>query len=354
MSRNSKYLKIIYDKYYKIHDEGIENNSVHMSFPQYVALVQTFFDRYINDKKWKKNPEERPVIFTALCITPFQWFNFDITPKEGKKTTEIVNISDISSMHANEHWSDYHNYLINYRCDHYFYDKLTGKGKCKRLQGTQDCIKKGVLHNILRELGARPCNNVVDQTKFKIYRCLLTLDTKKKKSRIYERVNFPDTKVVEKQLKNHYIGINNSGEFLLDSSEFTKLDLPYEIELNEKAYLIVDEKEKNKINEISNRTYHFIKLERFFKNLFQNPVHSKLNFKLDDNKYRTIVRNQLPEDFIIFGYKNNSYVKWEFAIASDVAIEKHYTEVKFLFDGGNDQPIFVNLYNLVEEILLEF
>jgi len=322
-------------------EENFANKCIYLSFPQYVSLVQYTIDNYLTQHKWKKN--RKPIIFTALCITPLQWFNFRITPLNHKKAVEIANIEDIDEMYADKHWIDYHHFLIRHTCSKLQFH--SNRIECSAKKDITHC-HKGILHRMLFPVERRGyCHDEIqDQTNFDFFRYLFTINFPPR-----EKIHFPNEIVVRNQLLKFSIGVLNDG-FLFKQSDLAAYTMPYTISRDKAAYLIADERLKQHILSL-NKDWQFFPLADFLKNLYQNPLNVKLNYSLTLDQYNLIARNRLPEDFIIFGYTENGNRSWEFAIASDVANEKEFSKVTLQF--GDDNATFNNLCRLVNGILNE-
>lgn len=318
--------------------DNFVNNSIYMSFPQYVALVQYSISLFLTQKMYREQPDINPIIFTALCITPFQWFNFRIEPRGTVRINKIRTIDDIKMMCAERHWIDYHDFLIKLNCSNFMIEKTV----CKVKKDLNSCTK-GVLHRrLFNEQERSYCHKDIIESQFELYRYLLTI-----KFEPSEKIHFPNETIVEQQL-DHFILVNNQNEYLLPAETINNLQLPYKVYPNEHAYLIVDETHKERI--LQNQQFKCFSVREFFSNLFQKSPYAFLNFKLGEGQYSEIANNIGSEDFIIFGYhrSGNNY-EWQFAILSDVAIEKQFVRVSVLHRNFSDR--FSHLTNIVNKFL---
>lgn len=317
MSKPKKIYKMFASSALVLLEENIQNRYIYLSFPQYVALVQEFVKSYVhkNIKKQKKTP----AIFTGLCITPLQWFNYKIMPSQDKKVIGIQSMDDITSCWADTHWLNYHEFLIRLRCTNFL--------SCKE-----------PLIRCIEHISSPPKCNHTRNTSFNFYRYLLTVDSD---INVHEQFNFPKANIVEKQLNDMWIHLHKNG-FVYDANKLSSISYYQNMPSNERAYLVTD-----------TYTNNAKKLGDVFMNYFQLPTHSniyidhqsqryKVKKTINSTLYNDYCSNSLPEDFIIFGYLVNGRIDSSFALGCDVSEDK----VKLMLLNKDDPKL-----NILEEIV---
>lgn len=319
---------LISDYQSKMEKQLEDHGSLNVTFPQYVGLVRNFTSSFLG-YNWSK--EGLPVIFTALCVTPWQWFNYNLRPLGPQKAMEVASLSDVEVMEVDPYWVDYHKFLIRLRCD-----------------------KSDTCKNIISKCVTNEVSCFQRRSTFKFYRYILTVDPNIIRPKdIPERYSFPHSDIVEKQLSSHYILFPTESKNLTinlqDSQHKKLLDALEEngplvkLYKNKEAYLLIDNQTRNNLNTWleSSTNYKSLLVKEAFKLWFHQDSHSKyvkLNHSIGQDAFTFIKQNQLSEDFIIFGVIKKESVKpsWLYCLASDITADTKMAQLSIL--SGKNQP----------------
>ena len=325
--RTKKLIRgLILDYQSKMETQLENDGSLNVTFPQYVGLVRNFTSSFL-DYDWSR--EGLPVIFTALCITPWQWFNYNLRPVPPKKAMEVASLSDIEVMEVDPYWADYHKFLINLRC---------GKSKdCKKpiskcVSNEESCFQR--------------------RSTFRFYRYILTVNpTVIAPKDIPVRYSFPRSDIVDIQFGSHYI------LFPTESDKLTiNLQDPHHKNLldalggnesllnlyrNKEAYLLIDKPIMEDLHTwLESSTYKSLLVKEAFNLWFHqdpHPKYVKLNYSIALETFDFIKQNRLSEDFIIFGViQESGRVSWLYCLASDITADTKMAQLSILF--GKNQP----------------
>ena len=254
----------------------VEENIVHghyveTDFRHYSQLVRTLV------KKTRELNGDQAIFFTALCLPPYQWFNFSAgrSIKTAKKVADIQEV-----IEADPVWVLYLEFIY--------------------------------------ELAKERTN---------IWRCVFnTEDGFKHRSCFKDLV---ESNVIESQLNSYIILPKKTEEFLQPLENNNIKSILGETIKNKykcyedarKAYLIVDE-------EMSVGEQYIIKKVRDFFSVFQMPGQRKTwTYK---NKHEL---SSLPEDFFLVG-KGQSLdnAEWQFGLTADVAEDLKKVRLWFISD----------------------
>jgi hypothetical protein len=261
-------------------------------------MVQSFVKEFITKRTWF-NRNKTLFVFTGLCITPVQWFNYNVVPVVGKNVLDINTLDDIERFWADKTWLDYHKFLIEHSC----INVLSCEGK------NTLCIPHK--HN-------NACPNHHDDPKIEFHRHLLTVE---EGFPLVEKYSFPHVNVVESQLNKIYISCPN-GELAVARKELPTVapykDLPAEAE---KAYLMSNTLGVN-YKTLGEVFANYFQPQRYCNIVTTNNVH-KITNVMSKKNYWELCQNNLPSDFIIFGYKeNNNTIIPLFGLGCDVSADK--------------------------------
>lgn len=325
MNKDRKIKNRFYDAITKTFKKNRDQHIAYMPFPQYVSIVQEFIEWFVTDKKWRE-PTKKLSIFTGLCITPLQWFNYNLIPKEGKNVIDVATLADIEHFWTDEDWLGYHKFLIRLRCNNF-------GGKCPREVKHDQCIQhqKGIY-----------CETHQDITHVNFHRHILTID-----DNIVLNENFilPKTNVVKSQLNDVWINLPQNNDLVYKCTDLVENNSLYKNQSNNTlAYLMRDNEQGN-----------YEKLGIVFRNYFQSPRFSniviennqcKIRNPISQDAYNLITSSHLPLDFITFGYEDNSVISPIFALGCEVF--QRYVKIIFI-DQLN--PKLANLVTLVNDYL---
>ena len=246
-------------------------------FQRYSTLVEALIDIV------KEEFKESPIIFTALCLSLFQWFNFDIHLPVKSQGAKVL---DFKKMRCDGTWVNYLKFA----------------------------------HNTLKNLN--------------LYRCILCSD---KEVEIDDRFKLVPYDVIEAQSNASIIYKDKSPLEPLKKSDINKicgqLGIDYECYKKiEMAYLIVDEKAEDISRDEKLEGYKIDSLKDFFIDKFNRTGHHKIKI-VDQTEYNTaIISKNLPQDFFIVGEGDIQNPKWNFGLAANVM---DFSKVRLWFISEN-------------------
>ncbi len=287
--------KMYYNLAYSTFDENMQNHlSVYVSFPQYLCIVQKFLKCFVTKKQWRKK-ERSLSVFTGLCITPVQWFNYCLTPIRGKKAIEVRSLDDIKRFYADPIWIAYHKFLISLRCSNF--------GSCERDHA--DCINNIRFHN--------GCQYHEAVSHIKFHRYFLTVGSNVK---MQDGYYLPRKAVVEEQLNKMSLQFPDTDLVRL-ASDLRAKDQRYSTpDVTAQAYHIVDSGSGGSM-----------KMGRVLATYFQDSTLTNININTEPYKitkyikqdaYELMWQKKLPLDFILFGH-GAPKVKPLFALGCEVS-----------------------------------
>ncbi len=279
-------------------EENFWERSIYLSFPQYVGVVLEFLKSFVEKSRWHEK-QKKLFVFTGLCITPIQWFNYHIVPAKGKKILEIMSMNDIACLWADIHWVRYHEYLVRLCCQNY--------KSCDK--EVSFCVQH--MNNPAVSCG------FVDMQEVELYRCILTVEDKVK---LQEGFYLPHKTVVEKQLNDITVQLPDGGLVYI-AEELENYEKYKKMPKDSCAYHIRD-CEPN----LTNRRLGEV-LAKYFQlpnlcNISYNEERYSIKKIIDQMTYDRIYSNRLPLDFIIFGYVTSSKIEPLFALGCDVSDDK--------------------------------
>lgn len=262
--KKEEVLKHLLSKYLDIVEENImSGHYVETDFRHYSELVKQLVEYAMQN-----HGQDDLILFTALCLPPFQWFNFDID-----KPTRI-KVSQLSRMRCDSIWGEYLKYA----------------GTTLKMLNT--------------------------------YRYVLCAENK---SFVNERFNLISKNVFEEQNKAMIIFKSDNP---LEPLQIEQIDillkalkLKYKCYRSaRKAYLIVDPLNSNQKKSIKQKGYDVEELEVFFNNQFHNTGNYRDVKCIKKNEYKAwIVSKSLPEDLFLVGAgKTVKEARWDFGFTADV------------------------------------
>ncbi len=340
--RAKKLLKeLTVDYLSKIEKQAGEKKSLNVTFPQYVGLVRNFTSSFLGIKRSKG---ESAVIFTALCITPWQWFNYNLRPVSPKKAIEVGSLSEVETMEIDSYWADYHKYLIRLKCAK---GDTCDRPISKCITDEDKCFQK--------------------RARLKFYRYILTVDpTAIAPEIIPDEYFFPSNDVVQKQLMSHYVLFCNESETLtikLDDSSYSDLaqilrdknPAVADLYMGRDAYILIDKTTRHDLANWMRKSnkYKAVLAKDAFAEWFlpdSLPEYAGSNYVIEKDTISFITRNHIPQDFILFGVMDRQkQLTWQYCLASDITADAKMAQLSVLF--GEDQNRLLTIIDLLSDHL---
>lgn len=265
-------------------------HSVSLAFTDYSKLVERLV-RYCEEKA-KTSTSYNPIYFTALCVPPFMWFNWD------NQVAKIEHISRMNnkSLRPNAKWFQYIRFAY--------------------------CLKTRV---------------------DSMYRCLLVKDSRVAKSKLDRLPNLPHLNIVNCQLRANVVFKKSD---LLEPLNIVDIRtiLADEFEHScyrnvKKAFLILNE--NSEIVDDLPRGYDCKSVREFLKE-FQSDRYLWMWKYTQPNQ----VAQHYPEDFFLFGSGETKRTgmeaveaaDWHFGLAARPTSDMEHVRLSFL-SNGVDVPL---------------
>lgn len=273
-SVTNKTIRRLLFRHFKYVDSTIkEGNYIECDFRQYSELVKEL----VSMKEYKHN-----LFLTGLCLSPFQWLNYDVKPFDAPKITNLDKIE------LDDKWLNYLKYINKLHRSNVNMERVI-------LSATEK-VKVNPGFNILKE------KNLNSQFQTKVIFRPNTQDN----SELPEPFLKEEIKKILKDINCDYSCYNDT----------------------KKAFLIVDKKDINEDFE----DYSILPLVAFIEQFFQE------NFKtlpLNTNLYPLFQKNNIPQDF--FAVCTEADDKWnlEFSLCANVS---DFDKVRLWIVSENSMP----------------
>ena len=323
MARDRTIFNKFYDAACEMFEENFSEGSIYVSFPQYVGIVLRLLKSYVKERKWKRKNKEL-CVFTGLCITPVQWFNYHLTPVHGKRVLQVKSLNDIDSLHADAHWLQYHEFLVKLRCQQYKH--------CKK--DFSLCLEHKWNPSI--------CKEYADTQVIRFYRYLLAVDDD---VQLEENFYLPRSEIVKSQLNNIVIQLPERN-LVYSSEELADFEKFKNMLTGTFAYLMNDSTHSNQGKLLGEVLLNYFQPPKLSNIIITNKSFY-LGKTISNMTYNTIRLNHLPLDFIIFGHFSDYQIDPLFALGCDVSQDK----VRLSLFGRRNTRLSV-LTQLVNEDLL--